>query len=48
MIESTPIEAASTGGTETRLAIGVAAGSSSFRKVRTCVDVSADGAFSTM
>jgi hypothetical protein len=46
-IESTPIKAASTGGTEMRLAIGAAAGSSSFHKVGTGVDVLASGSFST-
>jgi hypothetical protein len=47
MIKSTPIKAASTGGTETRLATGAAAGSSSLRKVGTGGDVLAGGAFST-
>jgi hypothetical protein len=47
MIKSTPTKAASTGGTETRLVAGAAAGSSSLRKDGTDVDVSVDGAFST-
>jgi hypothetical protein len=47
MIKSTPIKAASIGGTETRLATGATAGSSSFRKVGTGVDVLAGGAFAT-
>jgi hypothetical protein len=45
-MKSTPIKAASTGGTETRLAARAAAGSS-FHKVGTGIDVLAGGAFST-
>jgi hypothetical protein len=47
MIKSTPIKAASTGGMKTRLAVGVIAGSSSFHKYGTSVDVLVGGAFST-
>jgi hypothetical protein len=46
-IKSTPIEVASTGGTKMRLVVGAAAGSSSFHKDGTSVDVLAGGAFST-
>jgi hypothetical protein len=46
-IKSTPIKAASIGGMQTRLAAGAAAGSSSFRKVATGVDVLAGGSFTT-
>jgi hypothetical protein len=46
-INSTPIKAASKGGTETRLTAGAAAGPSSFHKVGTGVDVLAGGASST-
>jgi hypothetical protein len=47
MIKSAPTEVASTREMGIRLAIGVAAGSSSFHKGGTGADVSTSGAFST-
>jgi hypothetical protein len=45
--QTTPIKVASIGGTETRLAIGATARSSSFHKVGNNIDVLAGGSFST-